>query len=366
MEQNLENAETENENVERGSNFDIFLNISMYVKTHFVPIIQARFQTAEDLFTIASDEAKLETIASNATSNLASSTTSNLASSNGKKSVGHDFEPVEVTINTDDEEGVEGEEEDVEHDLEPDEQSEENVESEESEEISEAVEDQDLEPDEPNVDYDLEPDEPNVDQDREDDKNEAILDDIISVLASQEQEVSEDASEEEEVSDATAEASDEPTDEDIDTNADADVISDKFSPTPRRPSPYTPSQYRGRSKKPSKYQNEGESRGEDNFVKEDTHTFQAHTPKIILPKSKSRLGTEKSEMKSGSIAIKPYKPTDVLIRSLKEINYDQLEKGEYSIADLKHFATLLNIGATEKIEDLQQQILDILQQYVEE
>lgn len=335
MEQNLENAETENENVERGSNFDIFLNISMYVKTHFVPIIPAKFQTAEDLFTIAS----------NTTSDLASSTTSNLASSNGRKSVEHDFEPVEVTIETDDEEGGE---EDVEHDLEPDE-------PEESEEISEAVED-------------LEPDEPNVDQDREEDKNEAILDDIISVLASQEQEVSEDASEEEEATDATSEASDEPTDEDIDTNAEADVISDKFSPTPRRPSPYTPSQYKykGRGKKPSKYQNEGESRAEDNFVKEDTHTFQAHTPKIILPKSKSRLGTEKSEMKYGSIAIKPYKPTDVLIRSLKEINYDQLEKGEYSIADLKHFATLLNIGATEKIEDLQQQILDILQQYVEE
>lgn len=85
--------------------------------------------------------------------------------------------------------------------------------------------------------------------------------------------------------------------------------------------------------------------------------------KIKLPKASSEVKNQNIKTPSGTHSIKPYKPNDVLISTIREINVEQLRKGEYSIHALKQFATQLNINTISKIEDLQQEILDIVENY---
>lgn len=85
--------------------------------------------------------------------------------------------------------------------------------------------------------------------------------------------------------------------------------------------------------------------------------------RIKLPKSSSEVKNQNIKTPSGTHTIKPYKPNDVLISTIREINVEQLRKGEYSIHALKQFATQLNINTISKIEDLQQEILDIVENY---
>lgn len=271
-----------------GSNQDIFLNISMFVKTNFTPIIQGAFQVAQELYKLGSAE----------------------NSERSEKSENVE-ESEEVIIETDEEEYLEKSEENIEENLE-----EEDVES------------------EPNV----EESETNVEESEE----EAEEKSKTNVEESEESE--EEAEEKSEPNVEESEASEEAEEEFFEEN----VEEMKNSPTPRKRSPK-----KVKDEKPK-----------NDFVKENDFIFKNMHLQISLPQTKPKSNKTQKKTKTGSIAIKPYKPTDVLIRSLKEIDYKQLENGEYSIADLKHFATLLNISTTEKIEDLQQQILDLMEQYV--
>ena len=115
----------------------------------------------------------------------------------------------------------------------------------------------------------------------------------------------------------------------------------KYSPTPRKASPL------GKNNKTGGRQVEG-------LMKQ----------KIKLPEISTIIKT-REEVPEGKNRIKAYKPSDIFIQTLRRIDYGQLKSGGYAHEDLKDFAKKLNIKTTDRIEFLQQNILDLMEQYID-
>lgn len=138
----------------------------------------------------------------------------------------------------------------------------------------------------------------------------------------------------------------------LESEEDVDEKIQKRSPVPSKLSPYK--EKKGKKAKKDKHT-------DDNEI---VINAKVSLDRIKLPKRNLNITNENIRTPSGNITMKAYKPNDVLISTLRDIDVQQLRKGDYSIHDLKRFATSLNISTTSKIEDLQQQILDIIENYV--
>lgn len=199
--------------------------------------------------------------------------------------------------------------------------------------IEDDVEDANIEQSEPDVpDYEIEIEEINSDNEPDDEPEEKI--DI--------QEINSDNEPEEEIED------------EVEENNKEDEKVQKRSPVPSKLSPY----------KEKKEKKKGKKDKHVNDANETVISAKVSLDRIKLPKRNLNITNENIRTPSGNITMKAYKPNDVLISTLRDIDVQQLRKGDYSIHDLKRFATSLNISTTSKIEDLQQQILDIIENYV--
>ena len=190
------------------------------------------------------------------------------------------------------------------------------------EEEEESEEEEEIEPEEEEAEEEIE---------EEEEEEEEVENEEGEEIQPEEGEVEEVEEEEEE---------DEEEEEEEEEEKEEEVYR-KYSPTPRKASPL------GKNNKTGGRQVEG-------LMKQ----------KIKLPEISTIIKT-REEVPEGKNRIKAYKPSDIFIQTLRRIDYGQLKSGGYAHEDLKDFAKKLNIKTTDRIEFLQQNILDLMEQYID-
>ena len=203
------------------------------------------------------------------------------------------------------------------------------------EEEEESEEEEEIEPEEEEAEEEIEEEEEEEEEEEieeEEEEEEEVENEEGEEIQPEEGEVEEVEEEEEE---------DEEEEEEEEEEEKEEEVYRKYSPTPRKASPL------GKNNKTGGRQVEG-------LMKQ----------KIKLPEISTIIKT-REEVPEGKNRIKAYKPSDIFIQTLRRIDYGQLKSGGYAHEDLKDFAKKLNIKTTDRIEFLQQNILDLMEQYID-